>query len=634
MKKGKLLFLFSDGDCSSCAAVIPSLFALSRKLGIDFENYICIRPWSIFGAVLPTVGHGHMESFYYLANFYDEILYCSITKNPSFQFRREVLAFGGKVISERGEEETADFYLDIFRYFGLPLPENVTVLPDRKQDGPYYTPYCAPDIIRTESLGITESAWEHGGEKLLQNGVKKVSALYCEPENAKIIDSVQENDTYASVTGRIAKRNIASAKQMGFIDPECLVRWQAYFCRKGVLPVYEDLKWEEFMPELKQYSDTVGNYNIIGNQIVMNHWDKMVRNNDAVIAEMGKYGLILNLVGINPRIGFTLQTDKKLPLDWLNNEKTKTPWDEEYSDEFLIDKLTDHAVPVCPLFYAADLGHLPVLSRFLDLMSLDGMRGGIAFPSTWYSYAPELLEQLYIPLEQGGVCPQLEPLLSSVGTAVATEAEGYISPDRLYELLSTAKKEIEEAVGKRRVPRGYYPFQDASPFYQADSGIPQYDVVSKIGFEYYITYKDHSVPARIVAETGGMTVLNQQISQWFPGAGDPMEEIRRLESECMERQEARKRGELAEAAEWIVMAFDTPFFGLTPNYLGDIEFERLRCGWGKHAHGMYSVYSFLQYVRRTGGDSGALFLVKPHELYRYAKLAKEHGYRNMGENEA
>ena len=256
----------------------------------------------------------------------------------------------------------------------------------------------------------------------------------------------------------------------------------------------------------------------------------------------------------------------------------------------------------------------------------------IRFPSTWYSYAPELLEQLYIPLAQGGVCPQLEPLLSSVGTAVATEAKGFISPGQLFELITKAKNDIREAVGERRVPRGYYPFQDASPFYRADTGTPQYDVVAATGFEYYITCKDHSLPARIVTETGGMTVLNQQIPQWFPGAGDPPEVIKRLEKECCERRESRKRETLEESAEWIVMPFDTPFYRLTPNYPGDIEFEHARCGWARHAHGMNSVYTFMQYVRRTGGDSGTLVPVNPHELFRYAKPAQKTGYLKKQEN--
>ena len=33
----------------------------------------------------------------------------------------------------------------------------------------------------------------------------------------------------------------------------------------------------------------------------------------------------------------------------------------------------------------------------------------------------------------------------------------------------------------------------------------------------------------------------------------------------------------------------------------------------------------MQYMRHTGGDSGRLFLVKPHELYRFAKLARAAG---------
>ena len=33
----------------------------------------------------------------------------------------------------------------------------------------------------------------------------------------------------------------------------------------------------------------------------------------------------------------------------------------------------------------------------------------------------------------------------------------------------------------------------------------------------------------------------------------------------------------------------------------------------------------MQYMRHTGGDSGRLFRVKPHALYRSAKLAKAAG---------
>ena len=225
------------------------------------------------------------------------------------------------------------------------------------------------------------------------------------------------------------------------------------------------------------------------------------------------------------------------------------------------------------------------------------------------------MEQLYLPLSQGGVCPNLEPLLSSVGPAVATEAEGYMSPEMLTTLLTRALANITEQVGEHRLPRGIYPFQDASPFYRKDSGHPQFEVVEKLGFEYYITYQNSTKPASIEYDGISMTVLNQQTKQWFPGAGEPTEFVKKWEQDCIARFDASGR------AEWITMGFDTPFYGLTPNYLGEIEFEYMR-SW---TLGMRSIYAFMQYVRRTGGDSGRLFLVKPHELYRFAKLAQAAG---------
>ena len=99
MRTKRLLFFVSDDATPSAPAVIPTLARLAKEEGLDFESYICTRPWSWQGEVLPAVGNGHVESFYFLANFYEEILYCSLTNIPSYPFRRAVLAFGGKVLS-------------------------------------------------------------------------------------------------------------------------------------------------------------------------------------------------------------------------------------------------------------------------------------------------------------------------------------------------------------------------------------------------------------------------------------------------------------------------------------------------------------------------------------------------------
>ena len=242
-------------------------------------------------------------------------------------------------------------------------------------------------------------------------------------------------------------------------------------------------------------------------------------------------------------------------------------------------------------------------------MGQEGYRAGLAFPATWYDYAPELLEQLYIPLDQGGVFPQIEPMISSGGSVVACEAEGMIEPETLTSLLTNARKKIAGLLGEHLVPRGYYPWQDASPFYKRNTGTPQYDAVAKAGFEYYITYKDSRTPGKVIYEANGMTVFNQQIGQWFPGAGVASNVIHEFES-----------GQRFET-DWIVLAFDMPFFGLSPVYVnGKALHER----FAKSVMGMQTLAEAMKLVY-NGGESGKLFMLKPHELYRYIKLKRKCG---------
>ena len=623
MKNKKLLFFFSDDKCTNCTTVIPTLKKIADEFDLDFESYICSRPNSWPGKVFPALGNGHIQSFYYLANFYDEILYCSISSYGSFQFRREVLAFGGKVLSARSNDEIIEFYEDIYKFFGKALPESVMVMPAHREGKDYFTPFCYPDVVSNEGFGIDEDIWNTKKDYLKAKGVTKVKSLYCDIEGAEAIDSVKENDSYGSITKRIADRHIDSVKQFAFINAEGLFRWQTHFMLNDIVVLYEEREWEAFMPTISEYAEKIGNRVLIGNQVVYAKEYGVVRDWDHVIAEMGKYNMILNLVGVNPRIGFNIQTSKKLPLDWLEDENVNTPWDDEYSDEYLTERLEKGDIPVCFLLYASDLGHLPGLPNFINMCCLDGMKAGIAFPSSWYKYNPEILEQLYIPLEQGGCCPNLEPLVCSVGTAVATEAEGFIAPEMLTSLINTAMDEIKDAVGERRLPRGYYPFQDSTPYYVEESGTPQYDAVSKVGFEYYITYLHYTQPAAIQYQKNGMTVLRQQTHQWFPGYGDVMTRLLEWEERTIENQNKRLKGEKVDnLVDWVIMAFDTPFYGLTPNCYG--ESEASKGLWNTNV-GMERLFKAMQYVRRTGGKEGRLFLVKPHELYRFAKIAQEKG---------
>jgi hypothetical protein len=614
INKKNLLFLFCDEKCSASPAIIPSLSRLADQIGIEFESYVCTRPKSWEGTVLPFTGNGHLQSFYYLANFYEKILYCSFSSYRSYQFRREVLAFGGEVISCRHPGELHQFYKEIYEYFSIPLPNQLTIIPGTasdlvNQNELWIAPYCYPDILFEDTIGISLDEFSENPDAYYELGPKFIKTLYCKISHPgfeiKCIDSIQANDNYGTITERIIRRHKKLAKGIGFGNPPCILRWGALYCREKIITLYQDKNWEEFVPTVAKYAKLIGNDTITGNQMVY------PRNSDNVITEFARFGLTFDLVGLSPRIAFSVQKKHQVKVDWL--EFAPTPWDYEYSDEELIDRIKQKEIPVCFILYAADLGHLPILPRILDLMSWDGMRAGIAFPSTWYEYQPELVEQIYIPLQQGGVLPNLEPMVSSVGSAVAPEAKGFIDPEMLVSLLHKTKKQISIHVGEKLVPRGYYSFQDANPFYKAGTGTPQYQAVSQAGFEYYISYKNPDLTAKVLWHGNGMTVINQTIPQWFPGQGYAPDVLKEFENQCINSITSDTLFPKA-----ITFGFDTPFFALAPIYTGYSEVV-----WTDPANVGIKPLCDAMIFAKNGGDSGKLFLVKPHELYRYVQLHKK-----------
>lgn len=603
-KNKNLLFLFADEKSSATPAVIPTLAWLAEEAGVDFEAYVCIRPKTWANRTLAFNGNGHREQFYYLANFYDKILYCSFTEVPTVQFKREVMAFGGEIVSSRKSDELFDFYHDLFSYFEKPMPKTLTILPERpeSEEEIWISPYCYPDVYFGKTLGIIENIEENGLNVYKQAGIQNVSLVYCSEQantlakntfkQSEIIDTILDNDTYGKITTRIADRWINSCKGVAFGDPSCTLKWAPFYLRENVISLYEPKDWKNFIKTVARYAEKTGNSIVYGNQMV-------TPMDDNVVTYFSKEGMVMPLVGIDGRIGTTLQSSKTLPIDWLHD--ARAPWEDEYSDEFLKEQIQKGGIPVCFMLYAADLGHLPVLHRVLDLMLVEGVRCGLAFPTNWYDFQPELLEQLYIPIDLGGVFPNVEPVMVSAGVGVATEAKGFLDTKILATSLNEAKRVIAKHIGERLIPIGYYSFQDANPHYKPQTGEPQFDVIAEAGFDYAITFKRQDENARIVYERDKFIAINQQTKQWFWHTWDT--ELSKVKNQ-IQKVENRIVSEAPHG--WINFAFDMPSYGLAPNYLRAME----------------ALVEAMTYVT-SGGNSKKLFIAKPHEVARYARILQK-----------
>jgi len=167
--------------------------------------------------------------------------------------------------------------------------------------------------------------------------------------------------------------------------------------------------------------------------------------------------------------------------------------------------------------------------------------------------------------------------------------------------LRKAIKVIETHAGSKHVPIGYYPFQDACPKYQHGTAEPPFETIAEAGFKYMITYKHENQFPEIVFSNGDFLALNQQVEHW---SFNPLQDLQAWEKKMIE----------AKRAGWIIVGLDAPFWGMVPCYFG-IVFKGMS---------LYHLQKVMTYAR-DGGESGRLFMVKPHEVSRIAKIMRDQG---------
>ncbi|MGV8050208.1 MAG: hypothetical protein AB2L21_07670 [Anaerolineaceae bacterium] len=607
-----LLFFYSHENCPARATALPVLAWLAEKKGIAYDGYFCVRPsLADIGDAMPYTGNKHDEQFYFTANFYKTIYFFALTEETPIQFERFLLGRGNSQIVKKCSLNLDEFYKEIFAIFNEPLPTEAVVFPsstlqfpnERVELGDFIIPgeskldsFCYPETFYRNALAFYYEWPDDKVKHLINQGLKKVCLIFC-PDEAKkrfedmglaveIIDTVKPDDNYTTITSRLAERWLDKASGFALGNDPITLRWTPKYLRERILPIAAVQSLPQAAKVLGELTDKVGNKLVWGSQVY----------DDGIISDLSKQDIVFSLVH-DVEVGITIKDQTKLPKSWLG--EAPDPWDEEYDDEFLLKQIHDGKIPVCFVHYAADLGHLPVVTRYLDLHSIDGLVDGLAFPATYWLYGEEQLEQFYISKEMGGVFPTAEPLLSSAGMGVATEAKGYLSSEVLLEYFRKSMDMIAERAGKKHFPLGYYSFQDACPKYQHDTAEPPFETIEKAGFEYMITYKQENKFPEIMYSNGNFVALNQQVEHW---SFDTKNEVQAWEKTILE---SNRKG-------WILMGLDAPFWGMTPCYFGI-------AGKGSSLHNLQKAMTYA----RDGGDSGKLLMVKPHELSRMVRLMRK-----------
>ena len=611
----KLLFLLTDARRSTSAPVTATLAWLAKEKGMDFDAYFVGRsvPETVrdffpkkydvrgfidafltpedlglgwMGGVAPF-RESHLVDLYYVLSHRDSIV-CTDTMEA-----KRFLGFLGKLgknsISMKKDEDLRSFYHGIFSYFHMEFPEKAVMMPATPfnlQNQLLVENYCYPDIFFSKKLGLDTSISRRELDELQKLGLMQVDLLYC-PEDitlklerhglkTKVIDTLKPEDTYGTVTKRIFERWQNQSKGVAYGDPMLTLYWMPFFCRNNLISMF-DFDWKNFASTLATCADQTNSKVIFGRQL-----------SDDFIPLLSKHDKIFAIIDAG-RPAVTIKRE----IPYTPAPISETPWSRELSDDQLLQKASQDCIPATILLYASDIRHLTVAPSLFPLAALMRVKVGVAVPVNFYEYIPEWMDDVYIPYEAGGSLPYVEPMICSAGLGVATEAEGYLSKRTLTESLRKTRKWISKKWGEAFVPIGYYPFQDACPFYKHDTAKPQFEAVRSAGFEYYITYKDEGKFPRIVYEKNDFVAINQQNIHWTK---NPLEDIKNWEERIL------SEGKLG----WIIVSADSPFWGFM--------FYEMKSG-----NMLVDAINFI----KKGGESGKVFSATPHEIARYAKIMKK-----------
>ena len=624
--KKKMLLFLTDAKCSEKTPIMATLAWLAKRKGIIFDSYISSGIIRAFGLDIDGFFFGdmHAEQFYYICNVYD-VQYCVYGKPR--RFLEDLKVFNKECVAS-AQRDLPEFYSSVFNWYDVEIPKEAIMVrteainlegPNGKKWQIFIDSYCYPDIYYQEALGIGSNITDRELKKLKEMGVEVISTLYCEDSSieklknldfkVRSIDSLREGDSYGSITSRIADRWLNKAKGVATGDPNLVTFWLPFFCRNDLICLY-DSDWKNLASVLSSYADKKDQTVIWG-----------LQPSDNFITELSKFNKVMQIITYERPL-FVIQLNNEC----VNNcSKSPTYWDTEFSDEELLEKAENGQIACCLLVFSENLCHSLVIPRMFELVKTTGIKIGIGTKVSWYEYASRWMKDILVPLDSGGCFPLIEPLLSSAGLGAATEAKGYISAETLLACLKKAQKRIAQLWGERFVPIGYYPWQDANPYYRPDSAEPQFDVIEKAGFKYSITCKNMNEPPRIIYQNDDFIVINQQNSMLDLLTYTEMLIGRKLDKETtasidptvkvpwsytplrdLKRWEKRLVNE--DRPGWVIISIDSPFWGWSPFY-----FDRIG-----------ALKSAMNYIR-SKGETGKLFSATPHETARYAKILESNG---------
>ena len=234
--KQTVWLMLADRNAPDLFFAVSSVCNLARNSGVLFSSYFETRRngqlFAESGSTIPG-GH-HFQDFNYLCAVADVKV---IRYGNAYVFDSSIRNFGLEVIAEA--ERPAELYRQLLDYTGGSFQPGTLYFglnhPIRNGNGQEIRPepYQYPEILNTAALAFSPSDGEAAKEFYAEG--MAVRSCFCSPEEndslqklypqLEIIDRIQPDDDWRSITLRIAERWKHKAKSVFFGDPDAL------FCR-------------------------------------------------------------------------------------------------------------------------------------------------------------------------------------------------------------------------------------------------------------------------------------------------------------------------------------------------------------------------------------------------------------------
>lgn len=590
MDRKKIWLLLAYASNPDVALIAPTAAWIAEQAGADFECYFeDYRDGRLFAQSGSTVlGGRQLEHFNYLNAAADVhyILYGDCTL-----FHSSLYAFQADILAEADEPDA--LYRVLLERAGISEEPEILLCPE----GPVETapgknldvlPYLYPDIYFSRRLAYP---WR------CKPGNTRCAALFpppsLEPDPLlSVIDTVSPQDTYGSLTLRIAKRNLSHARGVAFGDPPAIASQLATLCREKRVAVFGEVK---HLPNreivFNDYTEAVSEINAetadlceaVGNPVLLGR-----QTGDGDLFAWGKRGICMQIMDPNRP---TFPIVRTIPHVWTS--KGASIYSEEPDDAQLERYARQGKILAGLIFHSGEMAHNEAMLNLVEYCSITGLKLGIAVHAARYQTCAQAWELIQVPVESGGAFGLIEPLLHSGGMGIM--AEHGCPPALLHRHCLNALQSIREIAGEENLPVGYYAFCDTDLDTLQSVDPLLFSAAEQSGLEYFVS-SARPGRNRILYRHDGFSAINQSTRcQCYGSPFVRINSIENLRENCS-----------VSAPGWILTTMDAPVVSFNP-YI-----------W-KRGNRFVEIADYLM-------QGGRIINATPHTIARYARILDRLGY--------